>query len=99
MRQLTPAPNLPLAEVSRVIEMAWEDRTSFEAIQIQFGLNEAAVVELMRRHLKRSSFKMWRQRVAGRVTKHGALRDAAMNGGSKHVARGRRSPAEGKARR
>lgn len=63
------------ADVSRVVEMAWEDRTTFEAIEVQFGLNEAAVVDLMRLHLKPSSFKMWRKRMAGRTTKHAALRD------------------------
>ena len=62
------------ADISRVIEMAWEDRTSFDAIEQQFGLNEAAVIALMRRELKRSSFKMWRERVTGRATKHAALR-------------------------
>ena len=62
------------AELSRVVEMAWEDRTPFEAIERQFGLNESAVVALMRRALKRRSFKMWRQRMAGRVTKHARLR-------------------------
>ena len=51
---------LDAADISRVIEMAWEDRTSFEAIEQQFGLNEAAVIALMRRELKLSSFKMWR---------------------------------------
>ncbi len=65
---------LEAADISRVIEMAWEDRTSFEAIEQQFGLNEAAVIALMRRELKRSSFKMWRERVTGRATKHDALR-------------------------
>lgn len=65
---------LDAADISRVIEMAWEDRTSFEAIEQQFGLNEAAVIALMRRELKRSSFKMWRERVSGRATKHDALR-------------------------
>lgn len=65
---------LEAADISRVIEMAWEDRTSFEAIEQQFGLNEAAVIALMRRELKRSSFKMWRERVSGRATKHDALR-------------------------
>jgi len=70
-----PAPvTLDAADISRVIEMAWEDRTSFEAIEQQFGLNEAAVIALMRRELKQSSFKMWRERVTGRVTKHEALR-------------------------
>ena len=59
---------------SRVIEMAWEDRTPFEAIEAQFGLAEADVIELMRRALKRSSFKLWRERVSGRSTKHLKLR-------------------------
>ena len=62
-------------EVSRVIEMAWEDRTPFEAIEVQFGLPEAQVIALMRRHLKPSSFKLWRERVIGRQTKHLQLRD------------------------
>ena len=63
-------------DISRIIEMAWEDRTSFEAIEAQFGLNESAVIDLMRRHMKASSFRMWRKRMAGRVTKHAALRGA-----------------------
>lgn len=62
------------ADISRVIEMAWEDRTPFESIEHQFGLNESAVVALMRRTLKRRSFKLWRERMAGRVTKHASLR-------------------------
>ena len=65
---------LDAADISRVIEMAWDDRTSFDAIEQQFGLNEAAVIALMRRELKLSSFKMWRERVTGRATKHAALR-------------------------
>ncbi len=59
---------------SRIIEMAWEDRTSFEVIALQFGLNESGVVAFMRQQLKPSSFRMWRKRMAGRVTKHLALR-------------------------
>lgn len=62
------------ADISRIVEMAWEDRTPFEAIEAQFGLNESAVVTLMRSHMKPSSFRMWRKRMAGRVTKHRALR-------------------------
>lgn len=62
--------------ISRIIEMAWEDRTAFEAIQAQFGLNESAVIGLMRKQLKPSSFRMWRTRMAGRRTKHAALRGA-----------------------
>jgi len=64
------------AGISRIIEMAWEDRTAFEAIEAQFGLNESDVVALMRRHMKPSSFRMWRKRMAGRTTKHAVLRGA-----------------------
>jgi uncharacterized protein (TIGR03643 family) len=73
---MTPSRPLPpdAADISRIIEMAWEDRTPFESIEVQFGLNESAVIALMRRQLKRSSFKMWRERMAGRTTKHAALR-------------------------
>jgi len=55
---------------SPVIRMAWEDRCSFETIEERTGLNEAAVIHLMRRELKPSSFRLWRSRVSGRVTKH-----------------------------
>lgn len=61
-------------ETSRIIEMAWEDRTPFDAIERLYGLNESAVIILMRQHLKPKSFKLWRQRVTGRKTKHLALR-------------------------
>ena len=71
---LPNTPALDAANISRVIEMAWEDRTPFESIEMQFGLNESGVIALMRRELKRSSFKMWRERMAGRATKHAALR-------------------------
>ena len=54
--------------------MAWEDRTSFEAIEIQFGLKEKEVIALMRKEMKASSFRMWRKRTNGRTTKHAALR-------------------------
>ena len=64
------------ADISRIVEMAWEDRTPFEAIKVQFGLNESGVVALMRSHMKASSFRMWRKRTAGRVTKHAVLRGA-----------------------
>ncbi|NBW50562.1 MAG: TIGR03643 family protein [Betaproteobacteria bacterium] len=62
------------ADVSRIVEMAWEDRTPFESIEMQFGLNESGVIALMRSHMKASSFRIWRKRMAGRVTKHRALR-------------------------
>jgi uncharacterized protein (TIGR03643 family) len=63
-------PNLDSRTIDRIIEMAWEDRTTFEAIETQFGLKEPQVIALMRRHMKTSSFKMWRKRVTGRNTKH-----------------------------
>lgn len=69
--------NIILDEVqtSRVIEMAWEDRTPFGAIEHSYGLDESAVIRLMRQEMKPSSFKMWRERVTGRNTKHEAKRD------------------------
>lgn len=66
--------NFSLEDISRIIEMAWEDRTPFEAIELQFGLKENGVREIMRRVVKPSSFKMWRKRVSGRKTKHISLR-------------------------
>ncbi len=57
-------------ECDRIVEMAWEDRTPFEAIELQFGLSEQEVITLMRQQLKPSSFKRWRRRVQGRGTKH-----------------------------
>ena len=64
-------------ELDRIIEMAWEDRTTFEAIDYQFGLSEQEVIELMRQSMKASSFRMWRKRVSGRKTKHGATSNAS----------------------
>jgi uncharacterized protein (TIGR03643 family) len=79
--------DLPEAEVSRVIEMAWEDRTPFDAIAGAYGLAEADVIQLMRSRLKRSSFKMWRERVGGRHTKHALVAPAGAN---RHTANNRR---------
>ena len=62
------------SEVSRVVEMAWEDRTPFEVIEATFGLSEPETIKLMRRTMKPSSFRLWRKRVTGRVTKHRKLR-------------------------
>ncbi len=66
--------NFSPEDLSRIIEMAWEDRTPFEAILQLYGLNETAVITLMRRELKASSFRLWRARVSGRATKHLKLR-------------------------
>lgn len=65
---------LDAAQISRVIEMAWEDRTPFGAIEHSYGFSEANVIKLMRQQLKPSSFRLWRQRVTGRATKHEAKR-------------------------
>ena len=74
-------PGLTDSEVSRVIEMAWEDRTPFEAIEGLFKLNESAVISLMRRTMKPRSFRLWRKRVTGRKTKHLQLRSPDVSRG------------------
>ena len=71
---MTIANNLSVADKDRIIEMAWEDRTTFEAIEMQFGLKQQDVIKLMRKEMKASSFKLWRERTKGRSTKHEALR-------------------------
>ena len=65
--------NLSHAEASAVVRMAWEDRTTFDQIKERTGLSEAEVIELMRRELKPGSFRLWRKRVSGRITKHRKL--------------------------
>lgn len=65
---------LSAADIDRIIEMAWEDRTPFDAILAQFGLSEDDVKALMKREMKASSWRMWRERVQGRKTKHAAIR-------------------------
>ena len=67
--------NLNGIDIDRIIEMAWEDRTTFDAIFKSFGLNESEVISIMRKNLKLSSFKLWRKRVTGRKTKHEAKRN------------------------
>jgi uncharacterized protein (TIGR03643 family) len=62
------------ADKSRICEMAWEDRTPFEAIRMQFGLTEGQTIDLMRQYMKRSSFLMWRKRMTGLTVKHAGLR-------------------------
>jgi len=66
-------------EIDRIIEMAWEDRTPFEAITFQFGLKEKGIISLMRKELKPSSFKMWRERVQAKATKHQNLKSEPTN--------------------
>jgi len=71
--------NHSVNDVDRVIEMAWEDRTPFEAITFQFGLRDKEVISLMRKEMKPSSFKLWRARVQGRSTKHIKLREKGID--------------------
>ena len=68
-----------LEELDRIIEMAWEDRTPFEAIFNQFEINEKDLIGIMRNNLKKSSFKLWRERVSGRKTKHSKLRENSVD--------------------
>lgn len=66
-------------EKDRIIQMAWEDRTPFEAIEFQFGLKEKQVIEFMRKNSLPSSFRMWRKRMKSRKTKHSLLRNKSVN--------------------
>jgi uncharacterized protein (TIGR03643 family) len=75
MTDFMDLPELDSETIDRILEMAWEDRTTFEAITLQFGLSEPQVIALMRREMKASSFRMWRKRVTGRNTKHAEKRD------------------------
>ncbi|MFT4601449.1 MAG: hypothetical protein ACI857_001629 [Arenicella sp.] len=59
---------MSIRDTDRIIEMAWEDRTPFEAILFQFNMNEKEVIQLMRKTLKPSSFRLWRKRVNSRVS-------------------------------
>ena len=68
-----------LEEIDRIIDMAWEDRTPFEAIFNQFEINEKDLIGIMRNNLKKSSFKLWRERVSGRKTKHSKLRENSVD--------------------
>ncbi|MDX1588736.1 MAG: TIGR03643 family protein [Oleiphilaceae bacterium] len=74
-------PSLSPGDHSRLIEMAWEDRTPFEAIETLYGLNEKQLVAFMRRELRPGSFRLWRRRMKGRTSKHRALRNPAINRG------------------
>jgi uncharacterized protein (TIGR03643 family) len=74
--KISSAKTLSSEEISRVIEMAWEDRTPFEAITFQFGLEESSVIKLMRQSLQSSSFKLWRKRVNSCISqKHAQKRN------------------------
>jgi len=73
---------LPISQISHIIRLAWEDRTTFEEILKQTGLVEREVITIMRRELKPSSFRLWRERVSGRITKHRLLMETRLRGPS-----------------
>ncbi|MCP4842594.1 MAG: TIGR03643 family protein [Halieaceae bacterium] len=81
MKDQPKSPVLSEDAVSRIIEMAWEDRTPFEAIQENYGFTEADVIKIMRSSLKASSFRLWRKRVTGKKTKHVNLRSSDVKRG------------------
>lgn len=83
--------SLSPGDVSAVIQMAWEDRTTFETIYERVGLSESEVVRLMRTELNPSSFRLWRMRMRGRTTKHRALRSPEMRFDDHAVANHRRA--------
>ena len=93
MASKTPRPlsSLSVGDISAVIQMAWEDRTSFETIQERVGLTESDVIRLMRSELSRGAFRLWRARMKGRVTKHRALRSPEMKFDDRLVADHRRA--------
>jgi len=82
--------NFTVGDISLIIQMAWEDRTTFETIKERSGLSESDVIRLMRAQLTKSSFKMWRKRMKGRVTKHRALRSPEMKYDDRAIADHRR---------
>lgn len=83
--------SLSEGDVSAIIQMAWEDRTAFESIQEHMGWSEAEVIRLMRHELRPNTFRLWRQRMKGRVTKHRALRSPEMKFDDSLVADHRRA--------
>ena len=83
--------NLTPGDISAVIQMAGEDRTTFESIKERVGLTESEVIRLMRRELNASSFRLWRMRMKGRVTKHRALRSSEMQFDDRKIANHRRA--------
>ena len=83
--------HLTAGDISAVIQMAWEDRTSFESIKERMGLSESDVIRLMRHELNPSSYRLWRMRMKGRVTKHRALRSPDMKFDDRLIADHRRA--------
>jgi uncharacterized protein (TIGR03643 family) len=90
-KSLDKITQLSPGDISAVIQMAWEDRTTFETIRERIGVGESDVIKIMRAELKPDSFKLWRMRMKGRVTKHRALRSSEMKFSDYAIANHRRA--------
>ena len=90
-KSLDKITQLSAGDISAVIQMAWEDRTTFETIRERIGVGESDVIKIMRAELKPDSFKLWRMRMKGRVTKHRALRLSEMKFSDYAIANHRRA--------
>lgn len=82
---------LSAGDIAAVIQMAWEDRTTFETIMERIGVSESEVIKIMRSELKPDSFKLWRKRMKGKATKHRALRSPEMKFSDQAIADHRRA--------
>jgi uncharacterized protein (TIGR03643 family) len=91
LKTLVETKKLSAGDISAVIQMAWEDRTTFETIMERIGVNEAEVIKIMRSELKPDSFKLWRKRMKGKTTKHRALRSPEMKYSDHAIADHRRA--------
>jgi len=91
LKTLVEAKKLSAGDISAVIQMAWEDRTTFETIMERMGVSESEVIQIMRSELKPDSFKLWRKRMKGKTTKHRALRSPEMKFSDHAIADHRRA--------
>jgi uncharacterized protein (TIGR03643 family) len=91
LKTLVETKKLSAGDISAVIQMAWEDRTTFETIMERIGVSESEVIKIMRSELKPDSFKLWRKRMKGKTTKHRALRSPEMKFSDHAIADHRRA--------
>jgi uncharacterized protein (TIGR03643 family) len=91
LKTLVETKKLSAGDISAVIQMAWEDRTTFETIMERIGVSESEVIQIMRSELKPDSFKLWRKRMKGKSTKHRALRSPEMKFSDHAIADHRRA--------
>jgi uncharacterized protein (TIGR03643 family) len=91
LNTLVETKKLSAGDISAVIQMAWEDRTTFETIMERIGVSESEVIQIMRSELKPDSFKLWRKRMKGKTTKHRALRSPEMKFSDHAIADHRRA--------